>query len=126
MPPSTSALSDCAPTTSWEAVYTSVHDNAVKGTKTNIFVEVFTTCHARLRLYESLDTFQEQGLYYDTDSVVYRWRPGQPSIATCDFLGEMTDELDGDVITEFVSGAPRTMGTRHGRVKCCVRSEDSP
>ena len=30
-----------------EAVYTSVHDNAVKGTKTNIFVATFTTYHAR-------------------------------------------------------------------------------
>ena len=29
-----------------EAVYTSVQDNAVKGTKTNIFVAAFTTCHA--------------------------------------------------------------------------------
>ena len=39
-----------------EAVYTSVHDNAVKGTNTNNFVAAFTTCHARLKLYESLDT----------------------------------------------------------------------
>ena len=71
-----------------EAVYTSVNDNAVKGTKTNIFVAAFTTCHARLKLYESLDTLQQQVLYYDTDSVVYRLGPGQPSIATGDFLGE--------------------------------------
>ena len=49
-----------------EAVYTSVNDNAVKGTKTNIFVAAFTTCHARLKLYESLDTLQQQVLYYDT------------------------------------------------------------
>lgn len=41
-----------------EAVYTSVHDNAVKGTKTNIFVAAFTTCHARLKLNESLDALQ--------------------------------------------------------------------
>ena len=54
-----------------EAVYTSVHDNAVKGTKTNIFVTALTTCHARLKLYESLDTLQQQVLYYDTVSVVY-------------------------------------------------------
>ena len=94
----------------WEAVYTSVHDNAVKGTKTNISVAAFTTCQARLKLYESLDTLQEQVLYYDTDSVVYKWRPNQPSIASGVFLGDMTDELDGDVITEFVSGALRTMG----------------
>ena len=49
-------------------------------------------------------------LYYDTDSVVYKCRPNQPSIASGVFLGDMTDELDGDVITEFVSGALRTMG----------------
>ena len=106
-----------------EAVYSSVDDNAVKGTKTNIFVAAFTTCHARLKLYESLDTLQKQVLYYDTDSVVYRWRPGQPSIATGDFLGDMTDELDGDVITEFVSGGAKNYGytTRQGKVVCKVR-----
>ena len=106
-----------------EAVYTSVDDNAVKGTKTNVFVAAFTTCHARLKLYESLDTLQQQVLYYDTDSVVYRWRPGQPSIATGDFLGDMTDELDGDVITEFVSGGAKNYGytTRQGKVVCKVR-----
>ena len=106
-----------------EAVYTSVQDNAVKGTKTNIFVAAFTTCHARLKLYESLDTLQQQVLYYDTDSVVYKWRPGQPSIATGDFLGDMTDELDGDVITEFVSGGAKNYGyqTRGGKVVCKVR-----
>ena len=101
-----------------EAVYTSVQDNAVKGTKTNIFVAAFTTCHARLKLYESLDTLQQQVLYYDTDSVIYRWRPNQPSITTGYFLGEMTDELDGDVITEFVSGGAKNYGylTRAGKV----------
>ena len=106
-----------------EAVYTSVQENAVKGTKTNIFVAAFTTCHARLKLYESLDSLQEQVPYYDTDSVVYRWRPGQPSIAIGDFLGDMTDELDGDVITEFVSGGAKNYGyqTRGGKVVCDVR-----
>ena len=106
-----------------EAVYTSVQDNAVKGTKTNIFVAAFTTCHARLKLYESLDTLQQQVLYYDTDSVVYKWRPGQPSITTGDFLGDMTDELDGDVITEFVSKGAKNYGyqTRGGKAVCKVR-----
>ena len=31
-----------------EAVYTIVYDNAVKGTKTNVFIAAFTTCHAQL------------------------------------------------------------------------------
>ncbi|XP_073232133.1 uncharacterized protein [Porites lutea] len=103
-----------------EAVYTSVHDNAIKGTKANIFVAAFTTCHARLKFYESLDTLQKQVLYYDTDCVVYKWRPGQPWIAIGDFLGDMTDQLDGDVITEFVSGGAKNYGnkTRAGKVVC--------
>ena len=106
-----------------EAVYTGVQENAVKGTKTNIFVAAFTTCHARLKLYESLDTLQQEVLYYDTDSVVYKWRPGRPSIAIGDFLGDMTNELDGDVITEFVSGDAKNYGytTRQGKVVCKVR-----
>ena len=106
-----------------ESVYTSVQENAVKGTKTNIFVAAFTTCLARLKLYKSLDSLQEQVLYYDTDSVVYRWRPGQPSIAIGEFLGDMMDELDGDVITEFVSGGAKNYGyqTRGGKVVCKVR-----
>ena len=45
------------------SVYTSVQENTVKGTKTNISLAAFTTCHARLKLYESLDTLQEQVLY---------------------------------------------------------------
>ena len=106
-----------------EAVFNSVKENAVKGTKTNIFMAAFTTCRARLKLYESLDTLQKQVLYYDTDSVVYKWRSGQPYIAIGDFLGDMTDVLDGDVITEFVSGGAKNYGykTRAGKVVCKVR-----
>ena len=83
----------------------------------------FTTCHARLNLYASLDTLQQQVLYYDTDSVVYKWHPGLPSITTGDFLGDMTDELDRDIITEFVAGGANNNGyqTRGGKVVCKVR-----
>ena len=93
-----------------EAVYTSVHENAVKGSKTNIFVGAFTTCHARLKLYESLDVLQKQVLYYDTDSVVYKWRPGQPSIA----------------IGKFFGGYDRRIGRRcHNRV-CLWGRQEAP
>ena len=86
-----------------EVVYTSVEDNIVKSTKNNIFIAAFTTSYARIKLYQSLDTLERQVLYYDTDSVVYRWLDGQPYIATGDYLGDMKDELEGDVITEFLS-----------------------
>ena len=38
------------------------------------------------------------------------------------FLGDITDELDGDVITEFVSGGAKNYGykTRVGKVVCKV------
>ena len=55
--------------------------------------------------------------------MVYKWRPGQPCIAIGDFLGDMTDELDGDVITESVSGGAKNYGykTHAGKVVCKVR-----
>ena len=55
--------------------------------------------------------------------MVYKWCPGQPCIVIGDFLGNMTDELDVDVITEFVSGGAKNYGyqTRAGKVVCKVR-----
>ena len=106
-----------------EAVYTELDENVVPSNKTNVFIPTFTTAWARLRLYEALDVLQKQVLYYDTDSVIYRWKPGQPSISIGDYLGEMTDELQGDVIEEFVSGGAKNYGytTRRGKTECKVR-----
>ena len=106
-----------------EAVYTSVNDNAPKGSKTNIFVAAFTTSHARLKLYELLDLLNQQVLYMDTDSIIYKWREGQPSIQIGDYLGQWKDELEGDVITEFVSGGAKNYAyqTRGGNSVCKVR-----
>lgn len=33
---------------------------------TNIFIAIFTTAHARIKLYRALDLLQEQVLYFDT------------------------------------------------------------
>ena len=90
----------------------------------NIFVACFTTCWARLRLYEALELLRERVLYYDTDSVIYLEEPGQPSPGLGDYLGEFTTELDDDdYIVEFVSGGPKNYGykTRKGHVECKVR-----
>ena len=55
-------------------------------------------------------------LYYDTDSVIYKWRPGQVEIPLGVFLGESTDEVEGDLIIEFASGGAKNYGyeTRGG------------
>lgn len=106
-----------------EFVTTQAEEEYQKSFKTNVFVAVFTTAHPRLKLYEALETLQERVLYYDTDSVVYRWRPGQSQIPFGSFLGEFTDELDGDPIVEFMSGGTKNSGylTRGGKTECKVR-----
>jgi len=106
-----------------EVVYTNVDDNITPSNKTNVFVAAFTTCHARLKLYSYLESLQQQVLYYDTDSVIYRWEAGQPEIETGVLLGQMTDELDGDIITEFISGGAKNYGykTRSINYECKVR-----
>ena len=90
----------------------------------NIFVAAFTTCWARLRLYEALEPLGERILYYDTDSIIYLEEPGQPKPVLGDYLGEFTSELDADdYIEEFVSGGPKNYGytTKNGHVECKVR-----
>ena len=99
----------------------------------NIFVACFTTCWARLRLYEALDLLQERVLYFDTDSVVFTSLPGQVKPQLGNYLGDFKDELsEGDHIDEFASGSPKNYGylTKKGKQECKVRgislnSEDS-
>ena len=106
-----------------EVVTREPEENQPDNGKRNIFIAAFTTCQARLKLYEYLDQLKQQVLYFDTDSVVYTWKPGDPQIPLGDYLGEMTDELEGDTITEFVSGGPKNYAykTESGKVCCKVR-----
>ena len=78
--------------------------------KVNIVIAAFTTAYARLKLYDLLDLLQERVLYYDTDSVVYVHEPGKPDPPLGDYLGDLTDELNGSYITTFLSGGPKNYG----------------
>ncbi|GBO41393.1 hypothetical protein AVEN_3272-1 [Araneus ventricosus] len=71
-------------------------------TSTNIFLAAFTTCYARLKLYSELERLGRAVLYFDTDSIIYQ-TDGQNDPPTGNFLGDFTDELDGRIITSFVS-----------------------
>ena len=62
--------------------------------KGNFFIALLTTSLAGLKLYDALDTLKERVLYYDTDSVLYRWQPGQVKLPLGRYLGEFTDELE--------------------------------
>ena len=87
--------------------------------KINIFVAAFTTSLARLKLYSELEKLNEQVLYYDTDSVIYSYKPGEVKIPTGVFLGQMTDEL-GDTIEVFGSAGPKSYcyQTAKGKTEC--------
>ncbi|XP_053382580.1 uncharacterized protein LOC128549597 [Mercenaria mercenaria] len=92
--------------------------------KTNIYLATFTTCWARLKLYSVLEKLNRRVLYYDTDSVIYVSRPGQYDPPLGDYLGELTDELDGgEYIVEFVSGGPKNYAykTNKNKETCKVR-----
>ena len=91
--------------------------------KTNIFIATFTTCWARLKLYDVLDQLAHRVLYYDTDSVIYISRPMDSDPQIGDFLGDLTDELDGHYIEEFVSAGPKNYAYRleTGQETCKVR-----
>jgi len=94
---------------------------------TNLAIASFTTSSARLRLYEALDKLQRQVLYFDTDSVVYKYNPSDPKsfkLENGDLLGDWTDELEGKkMIGTFVSGGPKNYsyetddGVYHTKVK---------
>jgi len=107
-----------------EVVYAELKDNQPDNGRTNIFVAAFTTCWARLKLYSYLELLKQQVLYFDTDSVIYSYKPGQVDIPLGDYLGEMTNELDDDdFITTFTSAGPKNYGykTHQDKVCCKVR-----
>ena len=100
--------------------------DAPGGQTTNIFIVAFTACHAWLRLYHYLDHVGDNALNFDTDSVVYKWQPGEPEIPLGNFLGEMTDELGNGkgnryVIVEFLSCSPKNYAYRTGLGKTEVK-----
>ena len=109
---------------SLEVVYSNLRENQLDNGRVNIFIAAFTTCWVRLKLYSYLEQLQQQVLYFDTDSVIFSWKPGHPDIPLGDFLGEMTNELDdGDYIIDFTSAGPKNYGykTKNGKVCCKVR-----
>ena len=91
---------------------------------TNEFVAAFTTCWARLRLYEALERLGKRVLYFDTDSIIGVSRPGEPDETTGTHLGEFTNELgDNQFIREFCSGGPKNYGylCNDGKTECKVK-----
>ena len=106
-----------------EVYYRNTEEFEEQNNRVNIVIAAFTTAYARLKLYDLLDQLQERILYYDTDSVVFVHEPGKPEPPLGDYLGDLTDELDGDYITTFISGGPKNYAyvTNNGKSVTKIR-----
>ena len=91
---------------------------------TNVVIAAFTTCFARLKLYELLEHVGPSCAYYDTDSCVILTKPGDSKPVLGDYLGQLTDELEpGEFIQTWVSGGCKNYAykTNLGRTVTKVR-----
>ena len=106
-----------------EVQYRNATEFAEQNDKVNVVIAAFTTTYARLKLYDLLDVLQDRVLYYDTDSVIYVHKPGEPDPPLGNYLGDLTDELNGDYITSFVSGGPKNYAyrTKNGKTVAKIR-----
>ena len=106
-----------------EVQYRNVEEFAEQNDKVNVVIAAFTTAYARLKLYDLLELLQDRVLYYDTDSVIYIHKPDQPDPPLGNYLGDLTDELNGDYITSFVSGGPKNYAyrTKNGKTDTKIR-----
>ena len=106
-----------------EVQYRNPEEFVEQNNKVNVVIAAFTTAYARLKLYDLLDLLQERVLYYDTDSVIYVHKPDQPDPPLGNYLGDLTDKLNGDYIMSFVSGGPKNYAyrTKNGKTESKVR-----
>jgi len=93
--------------------------------RTDVVIAAYTTAQARLKLYSYLERLDTRAIYCDTDSVVFTVHPGQWEPELGDYLGELTDEVEGTNIMTFVTGGPKiypsTLSTpnKNGKTACC-------
>ena len=106
-----------------EVQYRNIEEFAEQNNKVNVVIAAFTTAYARLKLYDLLDLLQERVLYYDTDSVIYVHKHDESDPPLGNYLGDLTDELNGDYITSFVSGGPKNYAyrTKNGKTDTKIR-----
>lgn len=90
---------------------------------------IFTTAHARLKLYSVMEKLGDRLCYCDTDSIIFIDRPNEWRPPLGKFLGDLTNELGSDnynysdiFATEFVgvsakSYSLKTTSRKHDFVK---------
>lgn len=98
------------------------NDFLAEGPHSNPILATFTTCWARLKLLDVLHQLDRDVLYFDTDSVIYVERATTPRIPVGDYLGQLTNELEGSThITQFVSGGPKNYAYKLSDESACCK-----
>ena len=90
------------------------NDEDAKQGRQNLAIASFVTSQARAKLYRLVDQVesvrQDRVLYVGTDSCIFVERDGDPVIPLGDYLGELTDELDGGRCVKGVFCGPKNYG----------------
>ena len=107
-------------------------DSTADPGNTSVAIAAFVTSYARLHLYKFMEQVDHIGhdrlLYFDTDSIIFVRKPGDPEIETGDYLGDLTDELPpGARCEKFVSGGPKNYGYQYrladGTLKTVIKTK---
>ena len=90
-------------------------ESIVKNGNTSLAIASFVTSYARIELMKKLDEIEiipGRVLYFDTDSIIFRYKDGEPKPTTDDYLGGLADEISKDygekaICTKFCSLGPK-------------------
>lgn len=80
-----------------------------------VILGAYVTGHARMRLWKLMNQYGDRVLYHDTDSMIAKVGPNDPRPDMGEYLGQLSDELDGKRGVEFAAIAPKTY---------CLKTED--
>ena len=107
-----------------EVQYRNTEEFAQQNGKVNVVIAAFTTAYARLKLLRSVRPFtRTRPLLRHGFRDIYVHESGKPEPPLGNYLGDLTDELNGDYITSFVSGGPKNYAyrTKKGKTDTKIR-----
>ena len=92
-----------------------VDDEMGKNYNTSLAIASFVTSYARIELMKKIDEIEiipGRVLYFDTDSIIFRYKEEEPKPSTDDYLGCLADEISKDygagaICTKFCSLGPK-------------------
>jgi hypothetical protein len=76
-----------------QVYYTENIESELDSNNTNVVLAAFVTAQGRLKLYSELEKLGERVLYMDTDSIIFKSKPGEYEPQLGDNLGDWTNEI---------------------------------